>query len=72
MAKKLNFGAEVAPLDTEPMLTDQPKKNKTFKVRPAAIEEFGVLAKRQHKKEYELIAEALNDLFAKYGVDQVA
>ena len=47
-------------------------KKKTLRVKKAAAQQFGILAKEQDVTEQDLIAEAMNLLFAKYGKEQNA
>ena len=42
------------------------------RVRPQAVHQLKILAGRVEKSERELIAEALNTIFEKYGENQVA
>ncbi len=48
------------------------RKTKTFRVRPQAIRQFGILAKKLDMKEQDLIAEALNMLFEKHKEPPIA
>lgn len=50
----------------------RPFKTKAFELRPEAAHEFEILRAETGKKSYELAAEALNLLFAKYKKPQVA
>ncbi|MCB1034330.1 MAG: hypothetical protein KDD47_10915 [Acidobacteria bacterium] len=50
----------------------RPYKTKAFELRPEAVQEFEILRAETGKKSYELAAEALNLLFAKYKKPQIA
>lgn len=47
-------------------------RKKTFRMRKEAALQFGILAKEQDVTEQDLLAEAMNLLFAKYGKEQKA
>ncbi len=84
-AKKPNLSAfrvtpprTSSPREGNPAQIEPPKpkrrpfKTKAFELRPEAIQEFEVLRAETGKKSYELAAEALNLLFAKYERPQIA
>lgn len=74
---ELRVGAprQVEPVAVAPKTTrtraDRELKKKTFEVTPAADREFEILRAETSRTGIELIAEALNLLFAKYNRPQV-
>lgn len=48
------------------------RKPATFRIRPEAKKQFGILARELDTTEQDLIAEAMNMIFQKYGKDLIA
>ena len=83
MADKPDFSALVKRKDNKARQAVQPalkkapglgaeRKPAMFRIKPEAKKQFAILAAELEMKQQELIAEALNLVFAKYGKDRIA
>ena len=60
-----------APVPAPPVAHAEERKPAMFRVRPQAKKQFAILARELDRTEQDLIAEAMNLVFDKYGKPRI-